>query len=357
MKYIHKHSIWMLLLLLVWSCDGIDDSPVNADAIIQLRILDQNEQVLTSAIGDGETTIVLEAKIPTNATSDFQTITFKSSAGDFIGIGSTTHQVPADSEGYAYATLRLPLDDNELFVSAEIGTDNNLYKAESSIDLIDPGAVIAIRLLELSGTALTEIPKADGTRIIQVEGQILHAQDALNNIQFIASSGAFQVTNNTSIEKPTNTDGIATVSFVIPQSTSPVFFTAKTVSTPVYQTETNLTLAHAYADGLFIEPNSITMNTNDPNTINVFLNRTEGKVSLDTPAVFEAFQTIDGTETPVGRFTGLSNALSNADEALSANFYADTNDIVPDVPVTIRVSITNDAGQTVSTTVDLMVAS
>ena len=334
----------LLCLLALYSCNGIDQETINQDDIIRIIILDANGIEISDAIGDGETIITLEAKIPSNADDDFQTVTFASSAGEFVGVGNTSSQVNVNEEGIARAFLKLPLDDGELFLSAQVGANSNLFKAESSITLMSVNEVIKLRFLDLSGAELNEIPRGDGTTIIQLEGSILVNQDQLSSIKFTSSTGTFQVTNQTEQQKNTDNEGKAIVNFIIPQSEGPVFFTATTISTPSYVDENNLVFERAYPDNLFVEPSSITMNTTDPNGIMVFLSRNTGHVSVGTSVNFEAFQILSGAETPVGRFTGLANAVTNSQEQITVNFYADTGDIDLSLPVKIRVSAINDNG-------------
>ena len=356
MKNLIKTSLLSVIIFAFFSaCEGIDDGTVNPEDIILLRILDDNEIEITEAIGNGESIIVLEAKIPSNSDDDFQAITFRSSGGDFIGIGENTNQVSADADGIARSSLRLPLDDDELFLSAEIGPSGNLYKAEKSIMLTGVDEVIQLRFLNLSGEELTEIPRGDGVSVIQLEGSVLTALNQFTAIDFTSSNGVFQVTNQTTDQKNIDNEGKAVVNYIVPQKAGPIFFTAKTVSTPQYVADGNLVLDRANPDALFIEPASINMNTMDPNTINVFLTRNNGHVSEETPASFEAFQVIGGAEVEVGRFTLLANAVSDDQGKIMVNFYADTGDIDSSLPVVIRVRVINDSGDEITNQIELFV--
>lgn len=336
----------------LYSCNGIDEENVKQSDLIKVKILDGNETEISEAIGDGETVIILEAKIPPDADDAFQTVTFKSSDGDFVGIGNTLSQVNVNEEGTARALLKLPLDDGELFLSAEIGTSSNLFKAESSIILKGVDEVIQLKFLDLSGAVLNEIPRADGTSIIQLEGTILHNQDELGVIKFIASNGIFQNNGQNEIEKNIDNNGKAIVSFIVPQNEGPIFFTAKTLSSPTYTDEDNLILNLAKPDEIFIEPSSIIMNIIDPNVINVILTRTFGKVSIGTSVDVVAIQIVNGNEKQVGRFTGLTNT-SNANSQISFSFYADTGDIDLNLPVIIRTSVLNDSNDSVISEIEL----
>lgn len=326
------------------------------DEIINLQILNTNNLEIDSAIGDGTTLIRLHAQIPAHAVDDFKMITFKSTDGNFFGTNDKMIPIRANVEGIAVTSLVLPLNSGNLFLTAEVGEAENLYKAKKTITLVAVDQVIDLNFKTLQGEPLIEVPRADGTSIFQLEGTVLVDQDNLNSITFNASKGVFQATDKGSESKNTNEDGIAIVNYIVPRTVGPVFHTAKTGSSPQYVSESNLTFERANADEIILEPTTINMNVSSGNVMTVFLLRNQGKVSLETGVEYLAFQNINNEEVTVGRFTGLSTAFSNEDgKVTTVSFYGDTGDVNFQLPVTIRVTTITDAGDTISTAVNVTV--
>lgn len=344
----------LILSIIFSSC--VDDETVLNDEIIKLQILNSINEEIDSVIGDGTTLITLKAQIPSNASDDFKTITFKSTNGIFFGTNENMIQKRADIEGFAEVYLTLPLDSGSLFLTAEVGKDENLYKAEKVISLIAVDDVINLSFKTIQGQILTEVPRADGTSLFQLEGTILADQDNLNSITFNATGGIFQQTGNNTVSKNTNEDGVAVVNYKVPQTVGSIFYSAKTGNSLQYINEANIIYERAHADEIFIEPTTLNMNTSSGNLITVFLERSSGKVSIETGVEYEAFQNIMSEEVPVGRFTGLFTALSDVDGKVTATFYGDTGDIDFLLPVTIRVSTITDLEETIFASVDVNIS-
>ncbi len=357
MKSTIKISTYIFLILsILSSCEGIDDGITAPEDIIKLKVMDSNGDEIPEVISDGETLIILEATIPTNADDAFRKVTFRNSSGDFVGIGENTQEVTVNTEGIAQATLKLPFNEDELFLSAEIGGSNNnaLYKDEAFLNLVTVDDVIELKFLDTTNQPLSVIPRADGTSIIQLEGSVLANQSALKAVSFSATDGVFQTTNQMQTQKNTDANGKAIVNYIVPQSVGSVFYTAKTIM-PEYITEESIMFERAHADAIVLEPTQVTMDTTQGNLMTAYLTRTIGKVSIGTVVTFESFQLINGAEVTAGRFTGLASAISNLQEQVFVTFYADTNDIDFTVPMVIRTTTTTDAGTQITTEVQITV--
>ena len=359
---LNKHKIVSGLLLIslaasIFSCNGINEDLIAPEDIISLKILDSSGSEITEKIGNGSDLIILQAQVWSDLDDEFRTVTFKSSEGDFEGISTNAAAVMADNLGIAQTMLRLPLKSGELFLSAEIkGKEEVIYSSEKTINLSSVDNVISLNFKTLDGQMLSDIPRADGTTIFQVEGQVLVNTDDLNSITFNASNGEFQQTGTTEIQKNKSEDSFALVSYKVPQGVGPVFFSAKTGSSLQYVSEDNLVFERAHAEEIFIEPATLNMNSSSGNIISAFLTRISGKVSLETRVEYEAFQLINDEEVPVGRFTGASSAVSDSNGEVTATFFADTGDVDFLLPVTIRVSTSTDSNGTISTVLDINVS-
>ncbi len=348
----------MLFLVLGFLSSCVeDDDQVTNEEIINLIILNDEGSEIEEAIGDGERFIVLRAQLPQEVGDDFKTVTFKSSEGNFLGTTELTTQERVNLEGIAEAVLELPLSSGELILTVQVGPAANLFKSEKRITLIAVDQVISLEFQDIDGENLNEIPRADGTSLIQLKGSILADQDNLTQVNFTATKGTFLNTGNTTEVKNTDANGDAVVNYIVPQEVGTVFYTAKTGTNGQYVSPpANLTFERAHANSLFVEPAQINMSTSASNNIKAFLSRSVGKVSVGTEVNYRATQFIDNETTDVGRFTGESNASTDMNEQVTGvNFLADTGDINLDFPVFITVSTLNDEGATLAVTISVNV--
>jgi len=108
-------------------------------------------------------------------------------------------------------------------------------------------------------------------------------------------------------------------------------------------------------DSISFETDSTLLSTTNPLTINTYLYRKYGLVSLNTGVSFTAYQinALNAT-VPVGRFTGLLGNGSTATGALGPIiFHSDTQNIDITRPVTIQASTFNDQGKVITKQVTL----
>ncbi|MEN2402568.1 hypothetical protein GKZ90_0022445 [Flavobacterium sp. MC2016-06] len=350
-----SRNLFFLVFISLFCFACQNDDLVPNDEIIELKIFDANNKEITEIIGDGETIVNLEVTVPKNAGDNYRTVTFKKSGGVFTTSADASITKQLDHDGKVTVQLKVPLSNEPLFVSVEIGGTGKIFSDEKVIKLIGVDQIIGLKLLDGEGKELTGKIKADGRTTLLVQATVLNNTSVFRQVTFNVSSGAFQ--NNSSLEttKGINSKNEAIVSFKVPQEVGNLYFSSTVGSSSKYYDELVLALERAYADKLIIEPATISMDKAQPNSLKVVLTRNEGSVSIGTSASFEAFQTIAGVEKKVGRFTGLANSRTNSAGEINVNFYADTNDITADIPVTIRVKTQNDAGNDVVSTADLTI--
>lgn len=343
LTYLCKVFILILPCFAYTSCQS--DDPVSNEEIINLKILDQDNNEVNEVIGDGEGIITLEVTIPENAADSYKTVTFRKSAGQFIGSTDATVVKPVDYDGKARVNLKLPLSNQPLLLSAEIGsTSNKLFLDEEVVSLISIDQVIQLSVHNLQGQSVVEPVRADGFTVLLLETEVMTNRTVLNQVVFNASGGAFQSSNSLQVTKSINSQHKAIVSYKVPKNTGTLFFSSSVGVNAQYFDELNLTLARAHADAMTIEPALITMGTSQGNSLKAYLTRNIGYVSTGTTVTFQAVQSINGAEVNVGRFTGLATAATNENGEITVTFYADTNDITQDVPVIIRVKTLTDTG-------------
>jgi hypothetical protein len=336
-------SISFLFLLIV-ACDGIKKELINLEDIISLTILDKDNDPLQdiSVKGDGETLIVLRAQIPENTDSKLKIVTFSTSGGVFVEVSGNKGMVSANSNGVAEIKLKVPLNNTEIFVSAQVTDGSETFTDEKKINLEDVGHIITLNFKNIQDENLVNIPRADGVSIIKLQGNILFNKKALTSIIFNATDGVFLEKNKKTETKNTDINGKAIVNYIVPQTPGAVFFSSKTDETGKYVDDKELLFQRAHGDNIIIEPQNTLMDTINSNTIKVFLKRDIGKVSIGTYISFYSYQIINGSETMVGRFTGLNEAKSDAKGLVSVNFIADTQDFDKKLPIFIKASTSKD---------------
>lgn len=348
-------NLFFLILVSLFCFACQNDEAVPNDEIIELKIFDANNKEITETIGDGETIINLEVTVPKSAGDSYRTVTFKKSGGVFTTSADANITKQIDNDGKVRVQLKVPLSNEPLFVSVEIGGTGKVFTDEKVIKLIGVDQIVELKLLDSEGKELTGKIKADGRTTVLLQATVLKNTSVFNQVTFNISGGVFVNNNSLETTKGINSKDEAIVSLRIPQDVGTLYFSSTVGSSSKYYDEMSLALERAYPDKSIIEPGTISMDKTQPNALKVVLTRNEGNVSTGTSASFEAFQTIAGVEKKVGRFTGLANSRTNSAGEINVNFYADTNDITDDIPVTIRVKTQNDAGNDILSTVDLKI--
>ena len=352
-----NNILYLIICLFFSACTGIVNEDVELEDVISFAVLDQNDNPIEEVIGDGQTIIKLRAIIPSDADISFRKVTFKKSDGQFTGIAGDTGEITANADGIAEVSLDVPLDDGILFLSAEVTDTKEVFKVEKQINLISVNQVIDLAVLDAQGQPITGTVRADGTTLLTLRATVNFNQENFNQIKFEKSEGTFVGVNANNGLELTNDNNQATITFKVPETIGRIFFRASAVSNTEILKDTFIDLERANADGIIIEPSTLTINPNQPIQITTYLTRTVGNVSIGTPAEFKAFQlNSSNEEIEVGRFTGEQNAnTSNASGIISSvSFLADTNDFIDTAaPVFIRVSTETDTGTIISETITL----
>ncbi|MFH6991854.1 hypothetical protein [Flavobacterium sp. FlaQc-48] len=340
--------VLFLGLIMCFSCDDKDNATISHDEIINLTVLDKNNLQVSEIAGDGETLIKLQAKIPSKADPKYKKITFKASKGQFLSSTSnTTYEKAVDANGMAEVYLKLPLEHGPLFLSAEIGTDSDKYIAEKRITLLNVGQIINLEILDQNTNPITADIKADGTTIVTVKATVNFNSDAIGSIRFITSAGTFSgISIDNNIVAINN--NVATIQLKLPKSIGVIYLRAEAATNSNIFKNVNLSLTRAFADNIILEPSVLSIDSKDDLvTINTYLTRNIGSVSIGTTAQYKAFQLdTNNNEVEVGRFSGLLEGYTNDNSQISSvKFVPDTGDIDFAKPIIIKVSTRNDNNQ------------
>ncbi|MEO0582360.1 MAG: hypothetical protein AAF135_09080 [Bacteroidota bacterium] len=117
-------------------------------------------------------------------------------------------------------------------------------------------------------------------------------------------------------------------------------------------------MKRALPDTLFIEPEKLIMGQNETNEIVVFLERfpDRGLVTIGTEVAFDAFQLdSNNMQVTVGRFTGINEAKSDANQKVSATFRTDTQNVDSAQAIIIRISSMNDQSKPIPKEISIKV--
>lgn len=338
-----KVSAILVCSFLLVNCNGIDSETFSPDDIIVLEIFDFDEsKIIEEAIGDGETIIKLKAKIPSN--SAYKTVKFESTNGSFILTGKKSQEKKVGIDGSVLVDLKIPLDNQPIFLTASVSNGTETFSSTKSINLIGVDEVVTLALLNNIGDAIIEPVRADGATIIKLKATVKHNQNAFNQVTFTTSKGTLQGTS------PVNTDqeNNAYIDVLVPNAVQKLYFSAK-VGNNVYFDNEELNLVRSNPDFIIIEPTLVSMPLNSSNSLDIFLKRNIGVVSLNSVVTIRSYQIADNDlQIEVGRFTGLSNASSDSNGAINVVFKTDTNDIDVSRPIFIEVISSNDSNEAVN---------
>jgi hypothetical protein len=297
-------------------------------------------KVPSDAIANGAASYELTAKISPNASDAYQLITFKCTDGRFSGEGDKlSRQIRANSNGEATINWIVPAKAGTYFVSASIGKDSNVYKDEKSITLKEntPASITLVSDVTNFTTVV-----ANGESIVPYN--IIIQNSSARNVIVTTNEGSLTdglLAESKSIQLKADNTGKATVQLKL--STSVTRYSIKaSVADTVYNIQT-FTPGRAYADNIIIEADKKNPKLGTTVALSIFLKRNVGKVSVGTPISVSAYQIIDGKEKNVGRFIGLSNAVTNENQTVSISFATDSGDFDSNLanPVIIKVSSQN----------------
>jgi len=340
------------------SCDGIETEIVPNEKIIELTVKHQDTaSEIENKLGDGNTVVRVIAVISANADVKFRDVTFNATDGIFIQTGKNSETKRVTNEGIADVLFRLPLSDNEVYFTAEIGSGEEVFMAQSSLKLIGVKDVVTLAILDEQSNELNSPVLADGNTILTLAATVNFNQEKLNQVTFKNSGGGkFLGVNATEGIVNINEENVATLQYEVPNALERIFFLASVGESNTIFDDRPLDLERAYPDEIILEPSAVRIEVDKSITLNAFLLRDLGKVSIGTRADFDAFQLDDiGMKEEVGRFTGLSEPVTDSEGKISVIFFADSGNFDVTRPVFIRVSSQDDSGDIIISEISINV--
>jgi len=330
---------------------------INRDIIPQSQIIKLSLSDTANLKADGVSSFHLTAIISDSTDIAYRNITFNASAGlgTFASASTATATsivVGADQSGTAGTSIKVGNTPGIYYVSAQASNGTTVFKT--------PDYAVTLRPLaygdKLTITADNLQPVADGLTTINLE--IASKFELNNQLKLTANLGSF-VQSSAPLSYSIQPDnlGNASTGYQMSNQLLPHIINA------LFPDGTSATLTinplPSYADLIYIQPSVLTVDSlGGAVTLNVYLKKTNpnAKVSQNSAVYFDAYQTIGTTVKHVGRFTGLQNAVSDANGIVApVNFYADTSDIDTSKPVTISVSANNTATSKITAVVQVKI--
>ncbi|MGY6650146.1 hypothetical protein [Wenyingzhuangia sp. IMCC45574] len=323
--------------------------PIEISDIVSLEILGP---INNAIVVDGTTVVTLKANINPTLNLNDGNITFSASDGTFINTFNTpttvanqptTVVVKADNTGIAEATLKLPLDAKTIILKASI----NNYEINDQIE-----TTVISPLFNFEFVDDNEVPIDINTIAISDDFTILNAKivsetSIFNSVSFANSDANITFLNSTD-KTYRFTDQQAIVRFTIPNEQKNYLISAEVTNGnqtfPILKTISPKT---SFAEQIILEPEAILLNDSNNLTtkINTYLrkNNPNAKVSSGEFLKWKAFKLdVDKTEVEVGRFTGESDAKSDANGKISITFIADIGSLEEGDLIFIRATSNND---------------
>lgn len=302
-------------------------------------------------IANGTSSYEIVANVHPQAKEAFRIITFKCSDGEFVGEGEKkSRQVRVESNGEAKIRWVVPSEEGDYFISASIGKDDQLFEAEEKITLVNQPKLDASIALEVSDKNVFSDLKADGESV--VKWNIMVSNTDKKSVSVYTSEGILTdgvLQEGESVVVAVDKEGKGNVYLRMGTRIAKYVLKATLSADTTISENQNFVPHRANPDEIFVEPVNSSLNINSSTALSIYLKRGIGKVSEETPVQIQAYQVDNaGIVKRVGRFTGISNAYSDASGKVVVTYYTDTGDINPSLPIMVQVTAQNDKSEVVS---------
>lgn len=332
----------ILLLLLAYTISSCEDedlfAPIknaNLEDIIETKITYFDSTLVnTDTILAGSTLRIKTQLVPEEVESEFSEVTFLVVDALNSDTKIFEQKKSIDINNDAEVIFRLPIKSRDILITASIGSGVK-YTTENYLQVRPIDGLIKADFE--SQTTTNQPILADGTSTValnlslstSVGAQMLSISQENPSCRTLSGSGEVTL-NDQEIKKVRyslpQTPGVACVEVTIDGSTE-------------YTEVTTLEIDTAFADRLAIEATLFRQDSTATNTITVFPRRNTGKVSIGLPLTFAAYQMIGGQRVDVGRFLGINDAITKADEKNQVSFLLDNGAPDPAVPITIEATM------------------
>ena len=315
------------------------------DYLVRLKPVTQDNQIrlvfesdTSSLRADNQSVINLKAIVPPNTSGEPRLVTFIATTelGTFKGTGAT---ITASADGIAKATIQVGDKPGLYFVAAEVKQGDKTYRTADFPVQLDPVPVSEKLSLE---TDITK-PEADGFSLVHIKAAAKYTKE--KTITLTTSLGNFiNSTDPKRITLSLNAEGKAETDLQVSNEVKPHIVNAVLGSdAPVVVT---IVPTISYPNRVIVEPSSLSVAMGASIDLDVFLKKNDPQklVSRNIPVTFQAYQVVNGTRVPAGRFTNTANSVSGADGSVPrVKFIADAPGLSTALPVTIEVAAPKSA--------------
>jgi len=344
MKQLLQYIINVVITFFVLSC--------NQQISFKEIELDVTNLTKTAIVADGVAAYEVSAKVNPQVKDEFRTITFKCNEGEFVGEGDKKlRAVRVNSDGKASIFWKVPSQGGDYYLSASIGKDNSLFKDEKKVTLSQQNVPMPTLTVSIKN------PQAIANGVDSTKIEITSSNAANKSIKIETSEGTINdgltsqtKTFMTSLDK----DGKKSIFLQLANKVTKYFVKVSLTETPDITDTKDFTPKRAAPDTIIIESNAATAALKTPISLEIFLRRSKGKVSEDTPITIEAYQRDNPTQLrKVGRFKGVSSLISDSNGKITLSFHTDTNDIDVNFPVIITATAKNNQNKEIKTEIKL----
>jgi hypothetical protein len=305
---------------------------------------------------DGMTKIKLIVSVPVDAKESERLVEFKSSGGTFdvtteqktVKQVTATLQNTGDQRLYATAYLTLGNQPGDYTLSA--GLKNlSQYSLEKVIP-IQP--VKSSELLQVSLSPAGGV-RADGSSLVQFNAML--SNTSLRKITFVITDGSFLNTpERKTAELEADAEGKVNAVLRVGTEVKDYLLTARL--SPSIAVSTTFSPLRAHADQLVLESSALEIEKGSkPVSLDIFLKRTNGKVSSGTSVAVKSYQyNAEGQMISVGRYTGTNN-VSDDTGKITVLFIADSGTFLNDKPIILEISTLRDDGTQLTVKTELRI--
>lgn len=348
-----------IFIFLLQGCDGIEEVVTSPNDIIRLEVSSLDGAIIEKEIvGDGQTIIMLNAYVPARTENAFREVTFKSNIGKFLESGNTSFSKLVNNDGFVKTEFKVPLSNQSVFFTAQIGKEQSIFRDEKSIDLIDVGQVVTLKVLDAEKQEFNYNIRGDGNIILTLATTVNFNQEDFSKIKFKNSGGgAFLGVNATEAKVNIDENNVAFLEYQIPNAVGRIFFEASVDGYDAIFNTASIDLIRSYPDSIVVEPAASSVALNENVSIDAYLLKSLGKVSQGTAPKFEAYQLADNdVKIEVGRFIGIPEAVTDGNGKVTVTFFADSPNIDQTKPILILVTSRDDDENIISELIQLEIA-
>ncbi|MCG8578224.1 MAG: hypothetical protein MI810_25315 [Flavobacteriales bacterium] len=332
-----KPFIFLIIISIIFSCNGDPIEPISNENIISLNIVDD------TLIANGEETTSIQVQINKYAKEEFRNVTLEFKGGTVDGKTESTVRRVNDS-GFVEFEYLAGSSSGVYNITAKISDGNSTYSSDSKLYLFDESNSNVITSITLNDTLNT---LADGHSTFSIT---IEVNNFPNKKVRISTSEGLILANMTNTSDLDQINNIVTTEIRTSQTPIPHDITIEVLGTS-YQSLISFTPDISYPENLLISPSSWTIDSLPNNQIvcNYQVNKNIGFVSQNIPINVTAFQN-SGTIVYNGAFSPLFPKTDN--DGIGTITYTNSSGLDKSLPLYLVIEI-EGTNETLSDTLEI----